>query len=109
MMTANEIAAAKTVKLEYLNAQGQPKFTWPPSFAKAQAFVDQLERSSGLSAARIAAVRTGLTSAESARGAARTTALRTMVRTLAADARGSSDAAKVNMLRDAVQELAAAR
>jgi hypothetical protein len=32
-----------------------------------------------------------------------------MARTLAADVKGSSDAAKVTMLRDAVTELAAAR
>ncbi len=109
MMTANEIAAAKTVQLDYLNAQGQPKYVWPPSFAKAQSFVDQLERSNGLSAARVTAVRSGLSSAEKLRGAARTSALRTMARTLAADASGSGDAAKVTMLRDAVTELAAAR
>jgi LVIVD repeat len=109
MLSANELAAAKTVQLEYLNAQGQPKYVWPPSFAKAQAFVDQLERSNGLSAARITAVRSALTSAEQAKGAARTTALRAVARSLAADASGSSDAAKVTMLRDAVQELATAR
>jgi hypothetical protein len=109
MLSANEIAAAKTVQLEYLNAQGQPKYVWPPSFAKAQAFVDQLERNNGLPAARIAAVRTALTSAEKARGAARTSALRALAGRLAADANGSSDAAKVTMLRDAVTELASAR
>jgi hypothetical protein len=109
MLSANEIAAANTVQLEYLNAQGQPTYVWPASFAKAQAFVDQLERSSGLSAARITAVRSGLASAEKATGAARTTALRTMARTLAADVKGSSDAAKVTMLRNAVTELSAAR
>ncbi len=109
MLTANELAAAKTVQLEYLNAQGQPKFTWPPSFAKAQAFVDQLERSNGLSAARLTAVRTALTSAEKVSGGARTTALRAVARSLAADANGSSDAAKVTMLRDAVTELSASR
>ena len=49
-ISQNEIDAAKTVHLDYLNAQGQPKFVWPPSFALARAYVDQLERSSGLSA-----------------------------------------------------------
>jgi hypothetical protein len=109
MLTANEIAAANTVKLDYLNAQGQPTYVWPPSFAKAQAFVDQLARSNGLSEARITAVRGGLMSAEKARGAARATALRAMARSLAADASRSTDSAKVTMLRNAVQELASAR
>ena len=109
MLTANELAAAKSVQLEYLNPQGQPKYVWPPSFAKAQAFVDQLERSTGLTAARVTAVRAALTSAEKVKGAARATALRAVVRSLSADAGGSSDAAKVTMLRDAVTELASTR
>ena len=108
-MSVNEIAAAKTVHLDYLNPQGQPKFTWPPSFAKAHAFLDQLERSKGISAARVSAVRSSLTAAEKASGGARATALRGMASSLAADERRSSDAAKVKMLRDAVTELAAAR
>ncbi len=108
-LSENEIAAAKTVHLEYLNPQGQPKFVWPPSFAKARAFVDQLARSNGLSAARVSAVRTSLATAERTKGAARATALRAVASSLAADARGSGDAAKVTLLRDAVTELAAAR
>jgi hypothetical protein len=45
LLTQNEIDAAKTVHLDHLNAQGQPRFSWPPSFALARAYVDQLERS----------------------------------------------------------------
>ena len=56
-ISQNEIDAAKTVHLDYLNTQGQPKLVWPPSFALARAYVDQLARSNGLSASRIAAVR----------------------------------------------------
>jgi hypothetical protein len=51
-ISQNEIDAAKTVHMEYLNAQGQPKIVWPPSFALARAYVDQLERTSGLPSAR---------------------------------------------------------
>ncbi len=58
-VSQNEIDAAKSVKLDYLNAQGQPKFVWPASFALARAYVDQLERSGGLSEGRIASTRTG--------------------------------------------------
>jgi LVIVD repeat-containing protein len=105
-LSQNEIDAANTVKLEYLNAQGQPKFVWPPSFAKARAFVDQLERSKGLAPARITAVRTALSAAEKQSGGARATALNQLVTSINADAAGSSDAAKVKMLSTAVAELA---
>ena len=60
-VSQNEIDAAKTVHLDYFNAQGQPKFVWPPSFALARAYVDQLERSKCVAADRIAAVRQSLT------------------------------------------------
>jgi len=80
---------------------------WPASFAKARAFVDQLERSKGLSAARIGAVRGALTAAERASGAARKTALTRLAAQVDGDAKASSDKAKVAMLGDAVRELAA--
>ena len=35
-VSQNEIDAAKTVRFDYFNAQGQPKFVWPPSFALAR-------------------------------------------------------------------------
>ncbi|MEP6688858.1 MAG: hypothetical protein ABJC36_10965, partial [Gemmatimonadales bacterium] len=34
-ISRNELDAAKTVHLDYLNTQGQPKLVWPPSFALA--------------------------------------------------------------------------
>ncbi|WP_284352256.1 LVIVD repeat-containing protein [Roseisolibacter agri] len=105
-VSQNEIDAAKTVHLDYLNAQGQPKIVWPASFAKARAFVDQLERSKGLSGARLTAVRQALAGAESASGAQRQGALTTLATALEGDAAGSSDAAKVRMLTEAVRELA---
>ena len=52
LITQNEIDAAKTVHFDYLNAQDQQKFVWPPSFALARAYLDQLERSKGLRPAR---------------------------------------------------------
>jgi len=105
LITQNEIDAAKTVKMDYWNTQEQRRFVWPPSFAKAKAFVDQLERSKGLSAARITAVRSAIDGAEKANGGARSTALTTLATSLAADAKGSSDAAKVQMLIAAINEL----
>ena len=106
LLTQNELDAAKTVQLGYWNPQEQRRFVWPPSFAKARAFADQLERSKGLSASRLEAVRTALTNAERASGAARRTALSQLATSLAADAKSSSDREKVQMLIDAVNELA---
>jgi len=106
LITQNEIDAAKTVKQDYWNAQEQRRFTWPPSFAMARAFVDQLERSKGLSPARITAVRSELAAAEKASGGARRTALTTLGTSLKAVASSSSDAAKVQMLISAVGDLA---
>ena len=105
-ISQNELDAAKTVVLDHLNAQGQPKFVWPASFALARAYADQLERSSGLSAERLTAVRAALTSAESATGNARKAALRTLGSSLDKDAGSSSDAAKVRKLSAAVKDLA---
>jgi hypothetical protein len=106
LISQNEIDAAKTVKMDYWNTQQQQKFVWPPSFAMAKAFVDQLERSKGLSTDRLAAVRTAIGSAERANGNARRTALTQLATSLNADASSSSDAAKVKMLQGALTDLA---
>ena len=41
-LSHNEIDAAKSVKLEYLNTQGQPKYVWPATTSLAKAYLDQL-------------------------------------------------------------------
>jgi len=107
-ISRNELEAAKTVHLDYLNTQGQPKLVWPPSFPLARAYVDQLERSRGLEAGRIAAVRQALAGAEKAQGAARRDALTSLATGLDADAGGAGDGAKVRTLADAVRALAGA-
>ena len=98
LITQNELDAAKTVRFDYLNAQEQRKFVWPASFAKARAFLDQLERDNGLDAARISAARADLASAEKVSGGARQQALRKLATQLNADAAKAADAAKVRML-----------
>ena len=107
-VSQNEIDAARSVKLDYLNAQGQPKFVWPASFAVVRSFVDQLERSRGLGRGRIGELRDALTAAEQASGAARATALTTLAAQVDGDATSSGDGAKVRLLGRALQELAAA-
>jgi len=106
-LTQNELDAAKSVKLDYLNAQGQPHFDWPATFALARAYVDQLERSRGLATARIAEVRTALGGAERASGGSRREALVRLAAALDGEAGGSADPGKVRMLARTVRDLAA--
>jgi hypothetical protein len=108
LLTQNEIDAAKTVHYDQLNVQGQPKMVWPPSFALARAYLDQLQRSGGLSADRLAAARSALATAEKASGAARRDALTGLSTSLDNDASNSSDANKVRKLQNAVRDLASA-
>lgn len=107
-ISQNEIDAAKSVKFEYLNPQGQPKLTWAPSFAVSRSYVDQLERSGGLSAARIAAVRASLSAAEAASGSTRRDALTALASQVDTDVSGSRDGAKVRLMASSLRELAAA-
>jgi hypothetical protein len=107
-ISQNEIDAANSVHLDYLNTQGQPKLVWPASFSLARAYVDQLERSKGLSGARISAVRLALSNAEATSAAPRRDALSQLAAQLDAEASGSVDAVKVRKLAGAVRNLAAA-
>ncbi|HUF89916.1 MAG TPA: hypothetical protein VMR66_08035 [Gemmatimonadota bacterium] len=107
-LTQNEIDAAKSVRLEYLNVQGQPQLVWPTSFALARAYLDQLERSQGLAAARIAAARQALAAAEGASGADRRAALSVLATELESAAQGAGDPEKVRTLTAAVRDLAGA-
>ena len=104
-LSANEIEAAKSVQMDHFNAQSQPHFEWPATFALSRAYVDQLERSGGLSADRISGVRQGLTSAERASGAERTRELDVVMEQVRTDARGSSDRRKVRLLMGSIRRL----
>ncbi len=105
-ISQNEIDAAKTVHFDYLNVQGQQKMVWPPSFALARAYVDQLTRSGGLSPARLQSVYAELTAAEKLSGQKRKDALSALSTALHTEARSSSDAPKAHMLASAVGDLA---
>ena len=105
-VTQNEIDAAKSVHFDYFNAQGQPKFVWPPTFALARAYVDQLERSKCLSQGRISAVRQGLASVETTSGTQRRDALQRIAAELEGDARSSCDAPKISKLATTTRALA---
>ena len=108
-ISQNEIDAAKTVHFDYYNTQGQQQFVWPPSFALARAYVDQLERSNGLASRRISDVRQQLTAAEGRSASNRRRGLSALAAKLDADARHSGDTSKVRSLALAVRSLAAGR
>ena len=63
-LTQNEIDAAKTVRQTELNVQNQQKLEWPRKLVVAKAYIDQLERSQGLPADQITALRQAIQSAE---------------------------------------------
>ena len=104
-LTQNEIDAAKTVHFDQLNAQGQPKLSWPPSFALARAYVDQLERNKCLSTGRIGEVRAALASAEKGSMGARQSALGTLASQLQGETAASCDQRRMRLLTKAVQDL----
>jgi hypothetical protein len=107
-ISQNEIDAAKTVVFTELNAQEQPKMVWPPSIALARAFLDQLERSNGLAADRIAAVRAELARVERLSGQQRRDGLTQLAAQVDGDAGRARDGAKVRMVAATVRDLAAA-
>ena len=108
-LTQNEIDAANTIEFAYLNAQGQPQYAFPPSFALVRAYVDQLERAGAIPAGDLAQGRQMLRQAEAASGASRRGTLTQLADAVAshAAARGAH-AAKVDLLEAALRDLAAA-
>jgi hypothetical protein len=106
-ISQNEIDAARTVRLEYLNAQEQPNLVWPPSFALARAYLDQVARSGGLAPGEVAAARSDLARAEQLSGQGRRDALGALATRLDAQAPGARDGSKVRLLA-AVRDLASA-
>jgi hypothetical protein len=105
LISQNEIDAAKTVHFDSYNVQDQQKFVWPASFPLAKAYVDQLERSNGLPAAKIQSTRDALASAEKANGSQKRAALAKLATQLNGDVAGSSDQDKMKLLVGAVTDL----
>jgi hypothetical protein len=105
-LSQNEIDAAKSVKLDYLNVQGQPKLVWPATFAVPRAYLDQLERNNGMAKSKIEATRTALANAEKLSGAERSSALNALATQLHTDAASASDQARAHALATSVGNLA---
>jgi hypothetical protein len=108
-LSANEIAAAKTVKQEYKNTQGQQQIVFPPSFALARAYLDQLERSKGMDASHIADVRKALADAERSSGQDRRSSLTALAARVNGENGNGKDQARVRMLSQAIAQLATAQ
>jgi len=109
LITENEIAAAKTVRMPYWNTQDQQKYVWSPSFVVARAYLDQLARSNGLATETITAARTTLAGAERESGTQRKTALTDLASKLNAAASAAGDQNKVRTLATTVTALANAQ
>jgi hypothetical protein len=106
LLTENELEAARTVEFEQLNVQMQPKITWPPSHAKARAYLDQLARSDGLEDGRIREARETLAAAEAGSSGGHRRALERLAGELETHAPRAGDPPKVRALAEAVSELA---
>ncbi|MEX1212549.1 MAG: hypothetical protein WEA36_06875 [Balneolaceae bacterium] len=104
-LTQNEIDAANTVVFDELNPQGQPNYDFPPTFALARAWVDQLDRERGLDRGPIARTRWALDEAEDRSGSARAERLQELIDLLEAERGPSGDHPKLSNLIDTLKEL----
>ena len=100
-LTQNEIDAAKTVWVGELNVQNQQRIVWPNKLVVAKAYLDQLERSKGLSAGRIAEVRQAIAKAETSK---KKKDLKSVSASVQADASSSSDSARVAALAEVLKQ-----
>ena len=105
-LSQNEIDAAKLVWHDVNNPQNQMKNVWPAQPVVARAYLDQLVRGKGLSAARTSAIGAAIDAAEKASGAARKSAYAKLAKDLAADAKSAGDAVRVKALAEVVGALA---
>lgn len=105
-LTINEIEASKTVKLDYLNAQGHPMFVWPSTTALAKAYVDQLDREEGLDDVSLTTVRQGLANADASDSKAKSKILSQLSEKVSGMASMANDSEKVEMLANTLKDLA---
>jgi hypothetical protein len=103
-LTQNEIDAAKTVHVAELNVQNQQKLEWPAKLVVAKAYADQLERSQGLPADQLAALRSAIQGAESSHmNKSKVAKLKSLAPSLeksAATAKTPADSARLHALAD---------
>jgi hypothetical protein len=107
-LSANEIAAAKLVRMKEYNPQSQPKLVWPAAFPVVRSYLDQLVRNDGLSSDKTSAIAKSLDAAEKQSGAARAASLTKLAGEVDADAKGAKDSARVKTMESEIRRLAAA-
>ncbi len=95
-LTQNEIDAARSVWVDELNVQNQEKIEWPRKLVVAKAYLDQLERSQGLSTDRIGALRDAIQKAESSKKSGDLKKLAPSAK----EAKNAADAARVQALAE---------
>ncbi len=105
-ITANEIAAANTVVMQYKNAQGQPKYSWPASEALALAYLDQLERNREMDMATINSMREGITRSATMNGQAKSRLLSDLANTAQQVAANTRNSDKVMKIAETLRALA---
>jgi hypothetical protein len=66
-LTQNEIDAARAVRVAELNVQNQQRIDWPQTLVVAKAYIDQLERSQGLTVDQVTTLRQAIQKAESSK------------------------------------------
>lgn len=97
-LTQNEIDAAKTVNFDELNVQTQERITWPNKLIVAKAYIDQLERSRGLSSEQISTLRAGIENAEAKKDTGKLKGMAKMIQKSAAGAKDPADSARIAAL-----------
>ena len=107
-LSANEIAAAKLVRMEQYNPQSQPHYTFPAAFPVVRSYLDQLMRNNGLSAERTSTIDKALTAAEQQSGAKRAASLSKLAAQVDGYAKGASDAQRTKTMAAEIRRLAAA-
>ncbi|HKP29215.1 MAG TPA: hypothetical protein VJU15_07415 [Gemmatimonadales bacterium] len=105
-LSKNEIAAAKLIKVDQLNAQNQEKLVWPASFLVSRVYLEQLLRNDGLRKAWVDGVSRQLDAAEKMSGAERQKALAALADQLDRDSKSAGDQKRVSALTASVRALA---
>jgi hypothetical protein len=106
-LSANEIAAAKLVRMEEYNPQSQPHYTFPAAFPVVRSYLDQLVRNNGLSSDRTTAIANALDAAEQQTGSARAKSLTKLAVQVDDDVKRAADPQRVKTMAVEIRRLAA--
>jgi hypothetical protein len=100
-LTQHEIDAANLIHYNELNVQNQQQIAWPAKLTVSEAYLDQLERSKGLSSDKIGSLRKAIVHAEKSQINAKDAAkLKKLAPTVEADASSAKDPADAKRLHE---------